>query len=314
MNDKTSSSKYFDILSAKAAYAEGKNVTQFLRKQMKTEENTAEIIETAYDLQAGTYIQYANENIDFIDKYSSEAAKIIEENVESIDSILDIGTGELTTLTSIIGHMHSPPERIYAFDISWSRIFKGITYAHEHAGPLYSRFVPFVADIAEIPMPENAVNTVISSHALEPNGGKLEILMSELFRVAHDKLILFEPCYEINSPEGKKRMEDLGYIRGIDDTIETLGGTLIEKIEMKTISNPLNPTVCFIIKPPKSNYDNVQITNTSFSAPGTNFPLTKIDDFYFSQHTGLSFPVIKSVPILRSNAAILTSSLSIEEL
>lgn len=311
MSSESNPPKYFDILSAKSAYAEGKNVTQFLRNQMHSDVNTASIIEAAYDLQAGTYIQYANENSDFVKRYSSELVDVIENNTDNIESLLDIGTGELTTLVSIINQMKCPPEQIYAFDISWSRIFKGIEYAHQHAGSLYDRYTSFVADIAEIPMPDNAVSVVISSHALEPNGGRLEPLMAELFRVTRDKLILFEPCYEINSPEGQKRMEEMGYIRNMDGVIEKLGGTLIEKVSIRTISNPLNPTVGFVIEPPQQN--NKPNYGTSFSVPGTSHPLTKIDNFYFSKQTGLSFPIIKSIPVLKSNTAVLTSSLLTEE-
>ena len=39
--------KYFDILSAKKAYAKGENITEVLRSQKKIGYNTSEMIETA---------------------------------------------------------------------------------------------------------------------------------------------------------------------------------------------------------------------------------------------------------------------------
>ena len=44
----------------------------------------------------------------------------------------------------------------------------------------------------------------------------LEALLRELFRVTKKKLVLFEPSYELNSEEGKVRMDRLGYIKDIE--------------------------------------------------------------------------------------------------
>ena len=179
-------------------------------------------------------------------------------------------------------------------------------------GECFDRFTPFVGDIAETPLLDKSINVTISCHALEPNGGRLRELLSEIFRVTRDKIILFEPCYEINSDEGKKRMDRLGYIKDVDSALEALGGTLIDKIEMNNDLYPLNPTVCFVIEPPSqpvvqtSFLDPVNI----FSVPGTNHSLEKIDDFYFSNTTGLCFPILKSIPVLKSNTAILSTALS----
>ena len=71
------------------------------------------------------------------------------------------------------------------------------------------------------------MNVTTSSHALEPNGGRLKQLMAELFRVTIDKLVLFEPCYEINTDAGKERMDRLGYIKNLDGVIAELGGKII---------------------------------------------------------------------------------------
>jgi hypothetical protein len=168
-----------------------------------------------------------------------------------------------------------------------------------------------VGDIKEIPLLSKSVDITMSTHALEPNGKNLHQLMLELFRVTADKLILFEPYYEKSSKEGKKRMDKFGYIKNIDGTIKELNGKILEKIIIKNPSNLLNPTVCFVVSPPKTNvkYKNLHKKNI-FSVPGTDFNITKIDNFYFSNATGLCFPILKSIPILKSNIAILASYLS----
>ena len=49
--------KYLDLQEVKNIYNKGKNITQYLRKKLNQKNNTSEIIEIAYDLQAGSYIQ-----------------------------------------------------------------------------------------------------------------------------------------------------------------------------------------------------------------------------------------------------------------
>lgn len=304
--------KFIDVLSARKAYLDGKNVTTFLRNHMGVEKNTPEIIELAYDIQAGSYIEFAKNNRPYLERYASEVVNILQHYSNGAESFLDVGTGEMTTLAAIINLMNDIPEEIYAFDISWSRVHKGISYAKDHMNIDENRIFPFVADISEIPLHDNSISVITSNHALEPNGGRLESLMAELFRVAKDIVILFEPCYEINSDEGKKRMDELGYIKNVDGVIDKMGGTLFDKIAIKNISNPLNPTACYVIYPPKKSEFNRLFGEKGinrFSVPGTDLQLDRIDDLFFSKNTGLTYPIIKSIPVLKSSAAVLTSSL-----
>jgi len=302
----------FDILEAKKAYANGENITELLRAQKNLGWNTPEIIETAYDLQAGSYIADIIRDPSHSKLYTAELAEILQEHIREGDSLLDIGTGELTTLSQLMCKLKQLPKAVYAFDISWSRISKGIAYSEMLLKNKFKIIKPFVAEISEIPLPNKSINITTSSHALEPNGGRLKDLMIELFRVTINKLVLFEPCFEINTDEGKIRMERLGYIKNIDGIVQELGGKIIEKIVIKNISNPINPTVCFVIIPPS----NSELSNTHFhnskifySVPGTEIPLEKVKKFYFSEKVGLCYPILNGIPILKSSTAILASSL-----
>jgi ubiquinone/menaquinone biosynthesis C-methylase UbiE len=305
--------KHFDILEAKKAYNEGRNITELLRSQKNIDSNTSEIIETAYDVQAGSYIEHILNNPKQAAAYATELASILDNHTTEADSLLDIGTGELTTLSNLIRRLENKPKEVFAFDISWSRIYRGITYAKDVMGVDYKLLRPFVSDISEIPLLDKSINITTSSHALEPNGGKLKELLEELFRITIDKLVLFEPCFEINTEEGKQRMERLGYIKNIDGVVEELGGKLVEKIIIKNTINPLNPTVCFVIIPPPSvkemSTKKADTKNSIFSVPGTNIPLIEFEEYYFSNQVGLCYPKLKAIPILKSNAAILASSL-----
>ena len=303
---------YTDILTAKKAFNSGENITELLRFQKGNKSNTAEIIETAYDMQAGSYIYFPSSNFSHTSDYSQEIADIINNYLKNNDSLIDIGTGEITILSQVLNKLKILPRIVYAFDISWSRIYKGVFYAKEILNSNYKILNPFVADISEIPLPDKSINITTSNHALEANGDKLKDLLCELFRITVDKLILFEPCFEINSAEGKKRMDRLGYIKNIDGVVRELGGEIVEKIIMKNIDNSLNPTVCFIITPPLSIEKSTKILNIKnkcYSVPGTNFQINKIDNFYFSNQVGLCYPILKGIPILKTKNAILASAL-----
>ena len=41
--------------------------------------------------------------------------------------------------------------------------------------------------------------------------------------MAKRKLILFEPSYELNSKDGQKRMDSLGYVKNIEGEVDKLG-------------------------------------------------------------------------------------------
>jgi hypothetical protein len=297
--------QHFDIVAAKKAYDDGKNVTQFLKNKLSIKSNTASVIEVAYDIQAGSYTEYVKNNPDQTSNYFHEISDIIESYVDSIETLLDIGTGEMTTLTGVLNNLSSAPKRTLAFDISWSRIAAGLDYIDENLNAT-TGFHAFVSDIGSIPLHSGSVDIITSSHALEPNGDSLDILLTELLRISKKMLILFEPCYEINSDEGKRRMDENGYIKDIEGMATSLGGKVIDTIRINNISTPLNPTVCFVITPP-SDQTTVPYGDDFYTVPGTDLPLIMKEGFYFSNDTGLSFPILKGIPILRNTAGILST-------
>ena len=297
--------KFIDVLEAKSIYQKGENVTQYLRTKFGSVDNTSEIIEIAYDLQAGSYIEDLQQNHDKVEMYTTEISGILNNHLESGDSLLDVGTGEITTLTFVLNKLDIELSDIVALDISWSRLSVGMNF-HEENRKIKFPLKTFVADIKEIPLHEKCVDIVTSSHALEPNGKNLETLLLELFRITKKKLVLFEPSYELNTEEGRARMDELGYIKDIQGAVSKLGGKLIDVVPVKNISNPLNPTACYIIEPPSKNMKYLDAV--TFCVPGTNFKLEAQGDYLFSKDTGLVFPILDEIAILKTTSAILATS------
>lgn len=297
--------KVIDVLEAKSVYKEGNNVTQYLRTKLGSEDNTSDIIEIAYDLQAGSYIEYVNSNRTRTESYAAELGGILKQHLVPGDSLLDVGTGEITTFTLVLNNIDVQLSDILALDISWSRLSVGMKFHKENRRtgfPLRA----FVADIKEIPLHEKCVDVVTSSAALEPNGKNLEALLIELFRITKKKLVLFEPSYELNSEEGKARMDKLGYIKGMERAVSKLGGKVVDVVPIKITSETLNPTACYIIEPPNQNTKH--LGEVTFCVPGTDFKLEADGQFLFSKDTGLVFPILDQIAVLKNSSAILATS------
>ena len=290
-----------DIRLAKEVYERGGNVTEFLKEVRDQSRNDAEIIEIAYDLQAGTYSSLALKDAEYSNSYADQVASVLEPYLRDGDVFLDIGTGECTTLAYLEKRLPSLG-RLLACDISWSRLHHGRAFL-DHLG---CRPVDlFTADLLHLPFRSKSVDFVWSSHALEPNGGKETTAIEEILRVARSYAVLFEPSYENNSEEGRARMERLGYVKDLPGAIAAAGGDLLDCIPIRAPRNPLNPTYAYVIRPPKSDLVNTD----EWACPVTNHDLREVDGFLYSDQSGLAYPILRGIPILRRTAGVLATAL-----
>jgi ubiquinone/menaquinone biosynthesis C-methylase UbiE len=302
------SARYFELLQeARHVYANGGNITEALRKKAGLAHNTTEIVEIAYDLQAGSYVEFAERNLPYVQKYTAQIAEYLNPHLFDNCTILDIGSGELTNLTYTLDKLIPSVRKVFAFDISWSRIDCGREFLKCRIERKAVDIEYFVADIVRIPLRTRSVDIVISNHALEPNGGRETELLSEIFRVARLKAVLFEPSYEINSAEGKRRMERLGYISGLRDAAAALGATLESFVPMPIIDTDLNTTACHVFIPEGAGEPAPCETDGFLSDPGQDTPIFGDGVSYYSPSLGVSYPIIDGIPILRMESAILTS-------
>ena len=299
--------KYFDLRPALEAIARDENVTAVLRKSLGESGNTPEIIEIAYDLQAGNYVDLVRKNPDYWNSFTGELARILGACLSEGDSVLEAGTGEMTTLTGVANACYEKAGRLYACDISWSRIRKGSGFVEATMrGDVKPRLDAFVADMFHLPFRNKSIDVIWTSHALEPNGGREREIIKELFRVARKQVVLFEPSYEKNSEEGRARMSSLGYIRGLPQAIVDMGGRL-EAIEpISVVSNPLNPTFAYIVRAPVR--DGAKGEDEPWACPSTGLPMQRRADCFWSRESRLAYPIIQGVPILRPSAAVLASA------
>lgn len=292
-----------DFSELRRLYLEGKNITDFLRKTECSGINTTKIIEVAYDLQAGSYIDFSKQNSAFVSKYASIISGKMRPWLSPSDFVLDVGTGEMTTYGPVMNQLDYAAG--FACDLSLSRLLAGRNWLKKHYPSVHKTLRPFVADLAALPLSDAAVDVTWSSHALEPNHGREKLLMAELLRVTRKILILFEPHYESASTEAQQRMRRLGYVRNLEASIKECGGELLELVKLPVVSNPLNHTHCFIVKPTQHN-NTAQTANAElqFVCPGGKEHLDLVADGCILSSTGLlAYPLVSGIPLLRSHLA-----------
>jgi len=284
------------------------NITEYLKRKQGVDFNTSKIIEIAYDLQSGSYIEFSENNKLYMESYAEWAAHIIGQYAgRDNKTILDAGTGEITTFSYVLTALNNKNIEMvpYCFDISWSRLYAGKQWIQKKFPKHYAAHA-FCSNLLSIPLHSDSIDVVTTFHALEPNGGKEEEIFKELLRISKKCLILFEPSYENNSIEGKKRMERLGYVKGLPELINTSEAKLIDVIPFNNPLNDLNPTHAYIIQTMKKQSIDKNF-EVHYTIPGTDLTLEFQKDSYYSRDQGISYPIISGIPILKNELAILST-------
>lgn len=274
-----------------------------MREERNIDYNTQEIIETAYELQTGEYQKKweRKEFSELYEKFTKEIATTIL-NICNPKSILEAGVGEATTFTKVLQHLNIKDLKAFGFDISWSRTFfakKLITEKEIENVNLCT------GNLVDIPFLDNSIELVYTYHSIEPNGGKEENILKELYRVTKNYLVLFEPNYEGTNNENRKRMESLGYIKDLENIINKLNYKIIYKDNFKNNLNDKNPTRIIVIE---KNYSDIN-ENNFFACPITKNRIVKddIENVYFCPDSMVVYPIIKGIPYLRKENAILAT-------
>lgn len=281
------------ITEIRELYRRGENIMRALNN---SHVNSKESILISYDFQAGSYVdQYYTK--------SSEQNIYIDQLLENIkncgpcSSILEAGIGEATTFIDIKRGCGITHNNCYGFDISWSRLKVASNFLKQEKT---SGVQLFVGDLFEIPLSDDSIDLVYTSHSIEPNGGCEADILSELYRITNKFLLLFEPDYNYASDEGKTYMEHHGYIKNLYSTVKNLGYDVVKYQPLKLSRNSLNPTSVIIIRK-----NNDKESQPIFQCPLTKTLLTDCGDVYFSQDSYLMYPVIQNIPYLLSSHAIL---------
>jgi len=298
------------ISGMRSAYMRGDNAMAWARANTNEIGNSVVSTLVAYDLQAGSYVANARVNPGFVNTWCGQLASLIRPHVDTGDTVLEVGVGEVTTLSGVVKSLNSSVDiDPFGFDVSWSRVKVAQKWASEN--DVDARF--FVGDLFRIPLADNSIDVIYTSHSLEPNGGREVPAIKELLRVARKAVILVEPIYELAPEEAQKRMDEHGYVRNLKVTAEQLAAKVIEYGLLEQCINPLNPSgVVALVKTGIQAKKNV--TSISFQGlwqcPLTGTPLKDDGDLFYAEQVGIAYPVLRGIPLLRAEHGVLASKIN----
>lgn len=292
---------YKNLSFLKDLYQKGENIISFLKNKNHASLNSVENILISYDFQAGSYTKNYEKNKEFVQKYANAISETIEKYIDTTESILEVGVGEATVFGNVIKSLKTSPKNLYGFDISWSRI----KYAKSFLEKLQiNNSSLFVGDLFNIPLKDNSIDVVYTSHSIEPNGGREREALLELYRIAKKYVVLLEPCYELASDKARERMRSHGYISNMYNVIKNLNYNVKEFRLFDFYSNPLNPTGLTVIQ---KNTSIVSTTEYPWQCPVTKTDLKMVRGSFFSPVGLLAYPIIDKIPCLLQNSAIVAT-------
>ncbi len=293
------------LQALKTHYANGGNLMQYLRELDGRSTNTIDDILISYDFQAGSYTELYWQHKAQKDQYYALVADILAQ-LGPFSSLLEAGVGEATTLANVLRQLPHRPEYALGFDISWSRLQYGRAFVKAvDAGPV----TLFTGDLFQIPLPDNSVDVVYTSHSVEPNGGREADALRELYRVARRYVVLLEPAYELASAEAQQRMLAHGYVTNLLQTAQELGYTIKAHRLIELAQNSLNPTALLLLEKDASATESGPV---SLACPLTGSYLTETPDALFAPESLLAYPKIQGIPCLLARNAILATHFPVD--
>lgn len=300
------------ILGMRSAYARGENAMDYARKQVGASCNALEATLIAYDLQSGSYTRRVEKDPVAYAQWCDQLAPFIAEGFQSDMSLLEVGVGDGTTLSGILGRLPCEPVQSFGIDISWSRCAVARDFLRKN-GHRKSQLA--VGDLFHLPFADHSIDVVYTSHSLEPNGGREREALVELLRVTRHRLVLCEPIFELASSEAQQRMQQHGYVRGLADTLAALGHAPSQSPRLLPFSpNPLNPSGIVIVDKLSVNQSlKPQLPQVDWYCPLTHIPLCSDPESLICAAAGLAYPVLRGLPLLRPEHVIVASRLTLSQ-
>ena len=247
-------------------------------------------------------------------KYTQTIAEKILQYAQP-HSVLEAGVGEATTLSGVLNRLRdqssNPSLKGFGFDLSWSRVSYAKRWLAEQG---LDQVQLCCGDLLNIPFRDNSVDVVYTSHSIEPNGGKEDPILRELYRVARRYLILCEPGYELADQKAKARMDHHGYCKNLPGVAKSLGYEVTEHSLITCSATPINPSAITVIK--KADHMSTGDRKTAdakdsgvnvFACPKTHTPLVQGDGVLYSPESLTAYPIIGGIPCLRTENGVLAS-------
>lgn len=292
------------IIIGKKLLKSNKNIVTNLSK-LKNYNNAELDNHISYELQAGSYIKNTYRSKDNSGswtkkkKYTNELFNNMQNYIKNNQTFLEVGVGECVTMLPLLKKIKSKFKcKFFGFDFSLSRII----YAKKFLKRNKVNASLFNANLDSIPLDNNSIDIVYSSHSIEPNRGKEKTIIEEMLRVSKKYIFLFEPIYELNPKKNRKRMEKFNYIKNLKKTCEKLDCKIL-KYELLNFSEQ-NHNLTGVIILEKKNIKR-RSNSKHFTCPITKNKLDFQDNYLINKKFGIIYPIIKEIPVLTPSKYIL---------
>ncbi len=282
-------------------YERGTNIMRYFRELEGSELNSPEAIQISYDLQSRsvTHEMATEEYIKRHDAYTSAIADALSQRGGI--SLLEAGVGEAKTLCDVIAKMSIKPVHVYGFDFAWSRIASGLQYASRLETPQPSLST---GDLFAMPFADDTFDVVFTAQAVNPNHGREEEALRELYRVTRRWLVLFELDYELGNEETRRRIEEHGYCRDLVGTAKRLGYNVVEHRLLGADVRPSIQVSVLVIEKPDGEESSA---TPSFACPRCHQPLVSHRGHYFCTECLTIYPIVNGIPCLLPGNGILAT-------
>jgi uncharacterized protein YbaR (Trm112 family) len=162
----------------------------------------------------------------------------------------------------------------------------------------------FVGGLENIPIEDNSVDVVYTSHSIEPNRGREIAILRELFRVTRQYLVLLEPSNELGGDDTKRHIEEHKYRVDLHRYAQDLGLNVIEYRLFDHIRNPRNETALMVI----AKQDSMDSYRGDFLAcQSCRHGLSYHKGNYFCADCLIVYPEVAGIPCLLKSHGILAS-------
>lgn len=127
------------------------------------------------------------------------------------------------------------------------------------------------------------------------------------YRIARKAVVMVEPLYELAGKEAQARMKKHGYVQGLRAAAENLGARVVDYRLLDYSGNRLNPSGLVLIE--KQLPTSTLNSDIQWRCPLTFSPLVASAQGFYSSSTGMLYPVVAGIPMLRSSHSIVASSI-----
>ena len=206
-----------------------------------------------------------------------------------LNSILEVGAGELTNLDALIKKLKKKPKKIGAIDISFNRLLKGKRFINKK-----NRKINLLAraDASKLPFSDNSFDMVYTANCLEQVPELFLKSVSELVRVSSGIVVIIEPSFEFGSNSSKNYIFKKGYTK--------IKANHFKKLNLKPIYRDILEfryyiagTEIIILKKKKDIRKNKNKTN--FICPITHENLFQKNNYLSNKSKSINYPIKHSI-------------------